>query len=248
MLLASFVEVTVRASEPKAGVLFLDRPVQSPLECYDSENECLMGTTKERRVRIKDDACMLTLDENSSVRRRKESDFQLLAGQLLLDCKGPFALSAPQGDMQFETGRYLVSRDISSGAILLRVLEGQAKVVDRSGQGQATVVAGLELRLGKIGSSARVELSPPRGFDIVRTIKSWEQLESVPRQKFLKMASDQILTWKENVSLASDIQKTLVEREVASLRAQRDAQEQHKKAVVVERKKVKDMLMRRTFE
>jgi hypothetical protein len=248
MLIASFVEVTVRASESKTGVLFLDRPIESPLNCYESEGDCLLGTTQKRRVRVEDEACIMTLDENSSVRRRKESDFALLQGQVLLDCKGPFALSTPQAELTLETGRFLVSREVKTGVVHVRALDGEMQVLDRSGSGRAVVVSGLELKVGKVGAMAQVELSPPRGFDILKTLRMWEQLEAAPRQKFLKLASEQLPVWRGNVVLSSEIQKIVVERQMASLRAERDSQEYKKKSIFQERQKLKQLLFKRTFE
>jgi len=76
----------------------------------------------------------------------------------------------------------------------------------------------------------------------------WEQLEAAPRQKFLKLASEQLPVWRGNVVLSSEIQKIVVERQMASLRAERDSQEYKKKSIFQERQKLKQLLFKRTFE
>lgn len=232
------VKIKARAAEIIALPLTLEI-TQEPANCLKRESLCALRTGKLEKFHLKIGSSELTMDQQTTLIRIDARTVRIVSGTLWVRPHGDLNIETEYGDLH-GAGEYWISRS-NDNRLHIIAFKSDVSVSLRGYNQTVTIPRGFECWVGEVNLNGHSPIGIPTAINPERHIETWARLYSGTRNMFLREVKAWYAHWRDSVTQSSQMHRDIVQQRTLALADERRAQEEKKRAVEAENRRLRDL-------
>lgn len=246
VFLAAFtLEIRVKAAEiihlPNASEV-----LEEPAGCLMDSTACAVRTSSGEKYELPLGDTVVHMDRSTAVLRVRSDEIRLVAGTVWIEAKGPFTVRTEFGAARVGSGGFWVTR--TEDRMTAAAAVGSDVVLAPRGTTEELVIErGMENWIGRVGRQGHAESGLPRAIPFDEHVRRWARLYPGPQERFEAEVRRFRAQWNDASRKAAELHRALLERKVASLRADHEKRERDLRRIEARNRELREMFRRRVL-
>lgn len=241
-IIFSFLDLHVEARELvqiKAAV----NVTMQPKNCVMESSVCSILTPKRKKYELVFGKSKALMDENTAVLRDSATQITLLKGRVWVKTSESITIRSEFGLAKANNGEFWVTK--TDQKIIFSSLAGEIKMQPRGSEEVISILPNYENWLGPVDKMGIATSGIPQLLDIESHVQRWGKLYEGNKVQFKKEVHDYFFVWYNLIEQASDKNRELALRAIASEAENKKREEERQKKIRGEHDRVRGMMLRR---
>jgi hypothetical protein len=230
------LEVSVHAAESEL--------LQEPHGCFASKGVCALQNINDGGFEFKIGQTIVTLDRDSSLIRKSDSEIRLVKGTAWIKAKSAFVVGTEFGTAKnLEDGDFWVTK--SAQALTAIAISTDVELAPKGSIERLLISQGLQNTLGQIGFNGQATTGIPMPIPFKDHVMRWARLYRGPKKDFERQLDVFHEKWQRASEASAQINRALYDRRVASVEEAKRAEEAKRSKVEAENQALRKMFRQR---
>lgn len=246
LILVFSVEVSVRATTTQEQIQ-PENLIQFPEGCWQKSERCAIENKTNKVLTWPEKKVNLFLSTNSVVAKKTEQKFLLVSGRLYVQCKQAvevktsfLVVDCPEGSEFLIEQEKQQTKVTALNANLKLEAKGPSKEV-------ILLQPGMLIEVGPVAKMGYSTVSFPRSVPLPWLILTWASAFDGGKDLLREKIATLLPVWKEQVESISSYNALVYNREVASHEEQLRQEQERRKKVEAENKKMRDLFKKKNY-
>jgi hypothetical protein len=217
--------------------------LETPEKCSESEGFCVFKV-QNSKYHYDKNGVSISMAKDSVLIRQKEREFSFVSGKLLVQAKRALVFDTPYGHIQVQSDSVVIVEK-SDDKFIIQSIFGKTHLKPLGSKKHIIVAQGYENYIAPVNESLVAQTGIPKPILIEPFLKSWASLTSAKKNQFLEQVENFKPIHQKAVEELSILNEQITSREIASVRAEKIAQEERRKRLQEERRQRQEMYYNR---
>lgn len=214
-----------------------------PNRCWTTGESCVIKA-EQSRISLATARLTLELARGATLYKSGPNEVGLMRGMVSVKLNGEGSLGALYAKVS-GMGEAIVER--KSDAVTVYALSGVIQIQPLGDPRNLDLPAGYMMTVGEVTDRGQSMVNVPMAFSPSIVLKKWSILSSLPRTELMDRAKSLLPEWIEAVERASQLQRDLAERYMASVAREARERAEFKRKMEEENRRLRALFRRLNY-